>query len=336
MVRNMRAIKRAKRSKILTKLLFLLNVLIWGSAIYLWSQAADLAPQTYSALSTLQDIQPSNQGPTTTFNNLAARTLDDINIQINSASAVLVNLTSGEILFEHRKNESVYPASVTKIMTILIGLEYAPTEEVIIQADFNALAANASSMAGFIEGEVRTLSEVLHGSFLSSGADATTSLAYHVAGSYQGFVDLMNITAQRLGMSGTNFVNASGLHHENHFTTAYDTALLLNYALANPRFREIFEIPAYSFINASGYEQIMQSNMFRNLPNRFFNGGEILGGKTGYTTPAGLCLASTATDGVSEFALVTFNASTTDEAVLPNIQDALTLYEYFFASEEEY
>lgn len=326
---------KKKESRGLLSLLIILNVFLWGGALYLWLQDTDLPPPTTDHFATAMEIyvptpvQPPVQSAY--FDDSSALNYADVTVQIHSNHALLVNLDTGEILFDHRGGERAYPASVTKIMTVLVGLEYATNDEVVVYFDADALFLANSAMTGFVPGEIRTLSEVLHASMLDSGGDATTALAYHVAGSYEGFVDLMNEMAMRLGMYDTHFMNASGLHDDNHYTTAYDTALLLSYALTHPHFREIFTAPTYTFINSAGYEQLMQSTMFRNMSTPTFGNGEILGGKTGFTTPAGLCLASIATDGGYEFALITFAAYTEVSPPMANILDAFAIYEYFFS-----
>ena len=328
--------KKNKKGSSLTPYLFILNVVLWGSAFYLWSRNADEPPQIMDDFATaFAEIHiPTISEPVivepVVFRDSQVLTYEDVDFHLYSNHALLVNLDTNEILFDHRGSERAYPASVTKIMTVLVGIEHATSDELVVYADFDALFQANAAMAGFANGETRTLSEVLYASMLPSGADATSTLAYHVAGSYQGFVDLMNETAQRLGMYDTHFMNASGLHDDNHYTTAYDTALLVRYALNNRFFREIFTAPTYSFINSAGNEEVMESTMFRNMSTPMFNGGEILGGKTGFTTPAGLCLASIATDGVHEFALITFAAHSDGSTSIPNIRDAFTTYEYFF------
>ena len=306
---------------------------LWGSASHLWMQGVDLPPQTTSNFAAGAEIYVPETMQLTSFQQSLALTYEDVGISLYSTHALLINLDTGEILFDHRGSERAYPASVTKIMTVLVGLEHARSDELVVYADFDALFQANSTMAGFVYGETRTLSEVLYASMLSSGADATTTLAYHVADSYQGFVDLMNETAERLGMYNTHFTNASGLHDDNQYTTAYDIALLLDYALTHTHFREIFTTPTYPFINSEGNEQMMESTMFRSMPTTVLAGGEILGGKTGYTTPAGLCLASIATDGTNEFVLITFGATPTGLIPPEHVRDAFAIYEYFFGLE---
>lgn len=263
------------------------------------------------------------------FNHEQAVTYDDVNFNISSDHGLLINLTTGAVLFEHDAHVRVYPASLTKIMTVLLGVEQSQSETMTVKADFERLMLNNASIVGFEYGEQRTRSEILHGAMLPSGADATATIAYHVSDSYDDFVALMNEKARSLGMYETHFMNASGLHHDHHYTTAYDMAILLRYALENTTFRTIFTARTYSFTNGLGEEKQMHSTLFSNLWTTEFEGGEIIGGRTGFTDEAGRCLASFATNGVDEFILITFGADVDDADQRAHIVDAFTIYHYF-------
>lgn len=263
-------------------------------------------------------------------------TYDEVAFGMNSEYALLINISNGRILFDHRADVQTYPASVTKLMTVLVGLESgAMDERVTVRADFDELFRMGASQSGFVNGEVRTLSEILHAIMLPSGAEATWSLAYHVAGSYEGFVDLMNEKAYELGMMDTHFVTATGLHDDDHYTTANDIAILMQYALSIPEFRRILTARSYELETPNTLGSTMQSTLFTFAPTTTFEGGEILGGRTGFTTPAGRCLASLATDGIDEFILITFGAPDPDFTnQTAHILDALMIYEYFLEVED--
>ncbi|MCL2560589.1 MAG: VanZ family protein [Turicibacter sp.] len=260
-----------------------------------------------------------------------ALSYQDVNFQLHSRQAFLLNLTTGELLFEHGADERVYPASLTKIMTVLLGIEQARGETMTVRADFNRLLLDNASVAGFEYGEERTLNEILHGAMLPSGADATATIAYNTSGSYEAFVALMNTRAQELGMSNTNFTNTSGLHHDHHYTTARDMAILLSYALENPHFRDIFTAREYTFITFWGEHRVMSSTLFTNMWTNEFTGGSIIGGRTGFTYAAGRCLASLATNGTDEFILISFGADAYAGESTAHILDAFTIYEYFLS-----
>ena len=284
-----------------------------------------------SALSFWYLISFANQRVTLSENFTNENTLSyrDVNFNMYSTNALLINLTTGEMMFERGANARVYPASLTKMMTVLIGIEQIHSDTMIVRADFTRLMLANASVVGFEYGEERTSMEVLHGAMLSSGADATATIAYHVAGSYDAFVKLMNARARELGMYQTNFVNTSGLHDEDQYTTAYDIAILLRYALGNPRFREVFTTRDYPFITLFGEQRIMSSTLFANMWTTEFMGGEVIGGRTGFTNAAGRCLASLATNGVDEFILITFGADRYAANQAAHIFDALMIYEYF-------
>lgn len=255
----------------------------------------------------------------------------EVPFEMYSSQALLVDLSTGRVLFDHHGDERVYPASVTKIMTVLIGVEHSQmNEQVVVQADFDALFWAGATQAGFSPGEVRSLSDILHGIMLPSGAEATSSLAYHVAGSYEGFVALMNEKARELGMDQTNFVNTTGLHDDDHYTTAEDVATLLTYALKNPDFRTVFTAQTYELDVPSTLGSTLLSTLFNNMSSNAFEGGAIIGGRTGFTPEAGRCLASLATNGTDEYILITFGAPDEIANQTAHILDALSIYTHFF------
>ena len=255
----------------------------------------------------------------------------EVAFDMYSNQALLINLSNGRVLFDHYGGERIYPASVTKIMTVLIGVEQGDMDEdVTVQADFDALFWAGAMQSGFGPGEVRSLSDILHGIMLPSGAEATASLAYHVAGSYEGFVALMNAKAEELGMYNTRFSNTTGLHDNNHYTTAEDIATLLAYALDNPEFRTVYTAQTYELDVPNSLGTTMLSTLFNNMYSNAFEGGEIIGGRTGFTPEAGRCLASLATNGFDEHILITFGAPDEIANQTAHIQDALLIHEYFF------
>lgn len=257
-------------------------------------------------------------------------TYNEVGFDMYSEYALLINISNGRVLFEHQADVQTFPASVTKIMTVLVGLESGNKDDAVtVRADFDELFRSGAMQSGFRYGEVRTLEEILYAIMLPSGAEATWALANHVAGSYEEFVNLMNTRARELGMLDTHFVTATGLHDENHYTTANDIAILLEYALTIPEFRAIFTARTYELESPNSLGSTMNSTLFAFAPQTIFDGGEILGGRTGFTTPAGRCLASLATDGTDEFILITFKAPGQEANQIAHILDALMIYEYF-------
>jgi len=311
--------RRSSKRRRLLPFLVTLNVLLWGTGIYLWYLGSDGPPGISNGVAG----SPGSGHPE--FIRDHALNRSDTNLRIESEYVLLVNLTTGEVLFEHLADEQAYPASLTKMMTILIAIESAEGDGITVRANFDELHLANATVAGFEYGEVRTLSEILHGAMLPSGADATATIAYHVSGSYEDFTAVMNARAAEIGMANTNFTNASGLHDPNQYTTAYDMAIFLSYALENPLFRDVFTARTYTISTNSGDVRQLHSTLFSRMDSATFNGGEILGGKDGYTPQAGMCLASLATDGDHEFALITLGGRSPGA----HLTDAVAIYEYF-------
>ncbi len=227
--------------------------------------------------------------------------------------------------------ERIYPASLTKMMTAVVALENLPDlkEEIrLTNSTFRTLYEAKASMVGFQPGEWVRAIDLLYGVMLASGAECCIGLANRIAGSEQNFVKMMNQKAEDLGMDNTQFENATGLHHENHYTTVKDLAILLSYALQNDTFQEIFTSSRHSTTPTNKHPRgiTICSTMFEELNHRNIVDGEILGGKTGYTNEAGLCLASLAKVGQQEYILISAGAKGNHRSEQYNITDALAVY----------
>ena len=230
---------------------------------------------------------------------------------INSPYAVLMQVKGGKIIGNMKGDEKIYPASMTKIMTVIVAIENLDDldqEITLTQEMFQGLYEQDATQAGFQPGETVRAIDLLYGAMLPSGAECCIALADTVGGSRDGFVELMNKKAQRIGMNGTHFCDTTGLHDPDHYSTVRDIAVLLRYALRNDTFREIIESPRHS-------TRLTNINP----------GGKILGGKTGYTSEAGLCLASFAEIYDREYILVTAGASGNTGSPL-HVEDAGTIY----------
>ncbi|MEQ6353024.1 serine hydrolase [Lysinibacillus sp. M3] len=257
----------------------------------------------------------------------------EINLDVNlhSSNAILVNLDTNKILLDKGSEEIIYPASLTKIMTVLVAIENISNlqEKILLPRKiFKGLYEENASMAGFLPNEEVTAEDLLYGSMLSSGADASNGLANYIAGSESKFVKLMNEKAKQLGMINTHFMNATGLHHPDHYTSVKDISILLQYALTNNTFRDIYTAERYSIKSTNLHPEGMtvSSRMFKNMDANEKMRGEIIGGKTGYTEQAGLCLASLATINGEEYILVTVGAEGDSRTEQFNITDALAVY----------
>ena len=247
---------------------------------------------------------------------------------INSPYAVLMQVRGGRVIGEINGEQQMYPASMTKIMTTIVAIENLKDldQEITLTNEmFEGLYEQDATQAGFQPGETVRAIDLLYGVMLPSGAECCIALADTISGSEADFVTLMNEKAAKLGMSGTNFCDTTGLHDANHYSTAKDIAVLLKYALRKDTFREIIESPYHSTpatnIHPDGIT--FYSTMFKNLSDTVVTDGQIMGGKTGYTGEAGHCLASFAEIDGTEYILVTGGASGTG---IPHINDALTVY----------
>jgi len=251
--------------------------------------------------------------------------------KLNSANAILVRLIDGVVLMQKNSEEKVYPASLTKMMTVLVAIEnLADLNEKIrlTRSMFDGLYEADASMAGFQPGEEVRAMDLLYGVMLPSGAECSIALAHNIAGSEENFVELMNQKAEELGMKNTHFENVTGLHNENHYTTVKDLAVLLSNALQNDIFRDIFTTFRYSTPPTNKHPGgiTFYSTMYERLGEQNIIDGEILGGKTGYTDEAGLCLASLAKVGKLEYILITTGAKGDHRTKQYNIIDALAVY----------
>ena len=170
--------------------------------------------------------------------------------------------------------------------------------------DAAVITEAGASLANIKPGDQLTLEQLLYGLMLPSGNDAANAIAVHLAGSVDAFADRMNEEAERIGATGTHFVNPSGLNDPDHYTTAYDLYLMFNEALTYPKFREVISTSSYTanYLDGTG-ASVSQTWM---VSNKYINGEEetpagltVLGGKTGTTQAAGNCLvmASTAENG---------------------------------------
>ena len=213
-------------------------------------------------------------------------------------------------------------------MTAILALEKCPDldETMTVPSDiFDAIYSEQASTAGFEAGEGVTVRDLLYGVMLPSGAECCLTLARGIAGSEEAYAELMNQKAKKIGMRSTHFVNCTGLHNDDHYSTAKDIAKLLRYALKNVDFRAIFTSQSHAMsptnVHPDGFT--VYSTMFRALGDRGFTGGQLLGGKTGNTFRAGLCLASLAEVKGKEYILVTAKAEDAGDA---HVTDALKVY----------
>ena len=259
------------------------------------------------------------------------KTLD---LELYSENALLIDLESNTVLVQKNADARIYPASMTKVMTVLVAAEHIENWDetfTMTQSIIDPLFLADASMAGFVHGEEVSMTELLYGAVLPSGAEATQALAIVTAGSEEAFAALMNEKAQALGLKDTHFVDASGLHDENHYTTLSDMAIIMQAALDNPHCREVLtSVNHTSPATTQNPEGVAMTNRFlyRIRPQQTGN-VDIQAAKTGYTAQAMNCCVSYGIMENGRAAIcVTAHAWTGDYC----IADHLALYEVYCGS----
>ena len=252
--------------------------------------------------------------------------------QVTSKNAMLVDEETREVLFRKRSDEQIYPASMTKMMTVyvaLLAIKDLNQKVIIPAAIIDELEQEGASMAGFYPMEEVSYRDLIYGALLPSGADASVTLAVSIAGSEEAFVEMMNKKAKELGMKNTHFVNVTGLHDDAHISTVADMEKLLNQALQNDIFYQIFTTNAYQtqpdkyFLDGLSLYSTLQTTLdYNNLQNPY-----ILGAKTGYTPEAGLCMASLAEVNQHRYLFVSAQASGDHTTQPYHVLDALHVYQ---------
>ena len=255
---------------------------------------------------------------------LLPTTADAVELPLTSRAALLMEKTTGQILFAQNEHEALEPASVTKIMTLLLTMD-AIDSGALSYDDVVTVSANAAGMGGsqvfLAEGEKITVEELLKSVCVSSGNDAAVALAEKVSGVTELFVEQMNNRAKGLGMDDTHFVNCTGLTAKGHVTSAYDIALMSRELLTrHPDIRRFTTI--WTDTIRGGAFGLANTNKLI----RFYDGATGL--KTGYTTSAGYCISATAEREGMELIAAIMKGETADK----RNTDAKALLNYGFST----
>lgn len=255
------------------------------------------------------------------------------NIYSNSAFLNELHDDGDVTLLDINSDMQIYPASMTKMMTAVIFLETEGALDrnyTVPQSIFHYLWESEASVAGFEANEEVSGTTILYGILLPSGADACLTAAIALYGSEDAFVVKMNEKAKEIGMNSTHFVNTTGLHDDNHYTTVRDIYVLMKYALTIDALRTAMTTAEYT-MPATKYhpDGIVMKNTTINLSSKLDYGSvHILGGKTGYTSQAGLCLASYAEHDGNYYILVTAGNNGNSKTDPYHFLDAQTIYSY--------
>ena len=233
---------------------------------------------------------------------------------ITSEAVLIMENSTGKIVYENNGYQKKYPASTTKIMTAILTIEHCNLSETATASEYAIRSIPSGySTANIQIGETLSIKDLLYALMLQSANEAAVILAEHVSGSMEAFCDLMNEKANEIGCQNTHFVNPNGVHSKEHYSTAYDLALIAQYAMRNPTFREIVKTTSYTLPATTAYPSdtrtftntnalIIYDNRDR-LDNYYYE--YATGIKTGYTSYAKNCLVSSAEkNGMEYFAVV--------------------------------
>lgn len=257
---------------------------------------------------------------------------ENTSLNIIAESAILMDASTGEILYEKNMHEQLYPASITKLMTVLLAFEYGKLDETVTFSEdaIFGIERNSSHIALDV-GEQITLEQCLYAILLQSANEASLGVAEHIGGSKEGFAKMMNDKAKELGCKNTNFVNPNGLHDDNHYTSAYDMALIAKEVLKYDKFKEIistlkYEIPPTNKQPETRY-LYAQHQMIKPPSIYVYEGCE--GGKTGFTNQALNTLVTYAKRDNTELIAVVLKDTGANTYV-----DTKTLFDYGFENYE--
>ncbi len=255
---------------------------------------------------------------------------------ILAQNAVLVDPTTHTLIAQRKADEQIYPASMTKIMSMLtvlrlLGEESKLYHAYIMDGDLiGPLREQSAVCAGFQGGEACRIIDMLYGMMLPSGADAAVGLAIYTAGSVEAFVTEMNAYAKEMGLTQTHFVNCTGLHDDSHVSTVNEIACILSYALQNPLCRQIMSTAEYTTAVTAQHPDglTVHSTLFSRMTGSELDDIAVCGGKTGFTNQAGQCLATwaQAKDGKEYICVV---AGCDGAKPMEAVYDTLTIYDQY-------
>jgi len=249
--------------------------------------------------------------------------------QVVAESAILIEATTGAVLYNKNMNQQMYPASITKILTALVALENSSLDDSVVFSYTSASSSLEEGAAniGINEGESLTMEDALYALLLHSANDVANGIAENVGGSTTKFVTMMNKRAKEAGALNSNFVNPSGLFDENHYTTAYDMAMIMRECIKNSTFDKIDGTTTYT-IGGSNFSggplEVVNRNKMLIPGNPYYYEG-VIGGKTGYLQKSGRTLITVARR--NNMTLISVILNTTTES---QFTDATMLLDYGF------
>lgn len=247
------------------------------------------------------------------------------NPSLHSKYYGIYDLTDDKMLFSLNSDVETEIASLTKIMTVLVAIENVSDldESVTITSKILNTVSWDASVAGLEVGDVVTYRDLLYAAMLPSGADATNALAISIAGSIDGYVELMNAKAKSLGLNSTHYENVTGLDEDNHYSSVDDVIKLLKYSLNNEIFKEIYTTRNYTLTN--GLKVSASVNFYNKIMD--LDTSLILGSKTGFTDDAGYCISIYFKSDDHDLIAVTLNATRVNDNYY-NVKDAVDIVDF--------
>ena len=253
---------------------------------------------------------------------------EDTPPEVFSDSYVVMDLDTSQVLIEKNMDKQEYPASITKIMTLALALENGElTDEITVCKDCIAGFTSEDAHIALKEGEEISLRDAVYATHLMSANDAANVVAHHIGGSIPDFVDMMNQKAKEIGCKNTHFENPNGMPKENHLTTAYDMALITKYALSVPGFEDVFNSTQYVMKKTNKTPEERNFGTFHYMvTTSAFSYNGALGGKLGWTKPAGHTIVTTASRSGINLVCVAMKSTNKFE----KYKDTTALFDYCF------
>ncbi len=254
------------------------------------------------------------------------------NPKIIAEAAILINPSTDKILYSKNETQILYPASTTKILCAILAIENCNLDDIVtIPYEAISIVPSGYTIADLQVGEKLTVKQLLELAMVPSANDAANALAFHISGSLEAFSDLMNKKVNDLGLTNTHFTNPSGIHNDNHYSTAYDLAMIMKYCMKNSTFKNLAGMKYCTIPATNKYEERVFTTtnelLLKNNSSNYFYEFTIAG-KTGYTTKAKNCLISVSNKDNFELICVVLSSGMYPNNLSGRFVDSKILFEY--------
>ena len=269
------------------------------------------------------------------FNSLVSYAVNS-NPSIIANSAILMDSSTERILYSKNESKKLYPASTTKILSAILVIENCNLDDTVtVPYEAISIIPSGYTVADLQVGEKLTVRQILELALVPSANDAANTLAFCVSDSIEDFANLMNKKVADLGLTNTHFTNPSGIHDNNHYTTAYDLAIIMKYCMKNPAFREIAGLKYCTIPATNKYEERVFTTtnelLTKTTSNNYFYSYAIAG-KTGYTSNAKNCLVSVSIKDDLELICVVLSAGLYPNSLNGRFVDSRKIFEYGYSN----